>query len=385
MSTKTKRRKIMVAFKLNEISAVDTPAQEGARMVLMKRHDETEKGYSDLVDVFTSSVDGHQHGIRVREGYDGECARIEVSYATGEESESHDHQVMRGPDGGLVLSENAGHTHALDADLVQQALLTMMIGKVQETPVDPGGSADDVGTQSTEDAMTDKIAADHAAELQKRDATIANLQLVIGLSPEHRAYYDSLPLAKREDFLTSTDAAKAAFIEAAKAANPVVYTAADGTEYRKSDDPRLVKMAEERDADRKEAAAMRLETENVRFEKTADELLGLLPGEKAEKIALVRAVAKIDDEPTRAGVHKLLAAANKICTMAMTTIGKAAPVAVDSASAESVLQAEIRKLREADPNLSEAQATSKLMDTAAGQALYKAYQNERRTKQANGH
>lgn len=384
MPTKPKRR-IMVAFKLNEISAVDTPAQEGARMVLMKRHEDVEKGYSDLVDVFTSSEDGHQHGIRVREGYDGECARIEVSYATGEDSESHDHQVMRGPDGSLVLTENAGHTHTLNADAVQQALLTMMIGKVQETPAVPGGDADDVGNQSTEESMTEKTAADHAAELQKRDATIANLQLVIDLSPEHRAHYDSLPLAKREDFLTSTDAAKDAAIEAAKAANPVVYTAADGTVYRKSDDSRLVKMAEERDNDRKEAAAMRLETENVRFEKQADEILGLLPGESAEKVALIRAVAKIDDEPTRGAIHKLLAAANKICTLALTTVGKAAPVAVDKASAEAVLNAEIQKLRAADPTLDEGRATAKLMDTAAGQALYKAYRDERRSKQANGH
>lgn len=45
----TKRRRIMHDFKLTELSAVDRPAQEGARAVLMKRADDEQEQEQDMM------------------------------------------------------------------------------------------------------------------------------------------------------------------------------------------------------------------------------------------------------------------------------------------------------------------------------------------------
>ncbi len=62
-----KRRK-MLAFKIDEISGVDNPAQEGARVAIMKRDDgptdpTPRKVQKRIASLLTSEQDGHQHGI----------------------------------------------------------------------------------------------------------------------------------------------------------------------------------------------------------------------------------------------------------------------------------------------------------------------------------
>ena len=216
MPNKPKRR-IMRSFKMSEISAVDSPAQEGAGALLMKRNG-IEKGYSDLVDIFTSSADGHQHGVRFAVYEDG-TSRIEVSYAAGEDGESHDHQVMRSSDGSLVLSENQGHTHTLDADALQRALISMTVGKSSD--------AENIGNQPTEDGMTQKAtssdaAGDQSAEIKKRDDEIARLNAIVSMTPEHRAHYDALSSeARRADFLKMDIGQREDVLEQAEKANPV--------------------------------------------------------------------------------------------------------------------------------------------------------------------
>ena len=60
-------RKILRQLKIDEISGVDNPAQEGAQMVIMKRADgKIEKGSGDLADVLTSEVSGTSARNRVQ-------------------------------------------------------------------------------------------------------------------------------------------------------------------------------------------------------------------------------------------------------------------------------------------------------------------------------
>jgi hypothetical protein len=405
------KKKIMRAFQLNEISAVDFPAQRPAKKLIIKRRDGVAKGYDDLVDVFTSSDDGHQHGIRVGTDYDGKT-RVEVMYATGEDGESHDHQIMRGANGELIISENAGHTHTIDADVMQNALLNMMIGKAKpekpvsariaeiekqlgtgasvaailsalRDPAEPGDPADDVGKSSEEDVdMSDKNAGNLSAELKKRDDEIARLEAVIDLTPEYRAHYDGLTDTKKSAFLGKDDVGKAAELEAVEKANPVVYTAKDGTEYRKNDDPRLVAAIQKMDEEREDMAKFRVEAEQTAFEKKATDLLGLIPGEQIEKVALVRAVAKIDDDETRGKVEKLLEGANKVYKLAMTTVGVTEPAAALTPDNPGVKLAELAKAeKEKDPGLRDDQAMNKVLDTAEGQRLYGEYQKDRKAAQ----
>lgn len=400
--SQSRRRRIMRAFKLNEISAVDVPAQEGARMVLMKRHDdpmnssstasllagmnapktekkETEKGRG-LADVFTSSDDGHQHGVMISNYDDGE-PYIRISYASGPDGKRHSHDIMRGSNGELILSENEGHTHSIDADVMQQALMNMMIGKVEQAPVDSGEDADNLGNQPTEDNMADKNAGDLSAELKKKDDEIRRLSAILDLTPEHRAHYDTLTKSAQSEFLSASHSDRDSAIQKAEDADPVVYKAADGTEYRKSDDSRLVDAIKRMDDERAEMAKFRVEAEQSQFEKRADELLGLIPGEKVEKIALVRAVAKIDDDETRDKVSKLLEGANKVYKMALTTTGYSETSDPEIKKASATLSDLAKAVQEKDPTLRPDQAMTKVLETTEGQRLYAQYQRERREAQ----
>lgn len=398
MSTKSNRtrRRIMRAFKLTEISAVDSPAQEGARMVLMKRNEDAVDKVSGLADVFTTSQAGHQHGVEInRFGDEGE-PHIWVSHASGPDGESHSHDILRTVDGSLVLSENEGHTHVLDADLVTRALMNSMIGKMTDRhggsvsvaaiiagtrdPVPTGKSADDLGTQPTEGTMADKNVDTLSADLKKRDEEIALLKAVIDLTPEHRAHYDTLPANRQEDFVRKSHAERSADLEAVEKGNPVIYTDGLGAEYRKSDDPRLVAMAKERDTERDEVAKMRTDAEQATFEKAAETTLGLIPGEKVVKVALVRVISKnIDDEETRGKVLEMLEAANKVYRMALGTQGVSdtlAPANTSIAKAADVLAQAVDACAKAE-GISKAKATEKVLATAEGQRLYDAARVER--------
>ncbi|MGI9491971.1 MAG: hypothetical protein ACR2QF_06180 [Geminicoccaceae bacterium] len=391
------RKRIMRTFKLNEISAVDTPAQQGARMVIMKRHDlmsstspaaldvdhgDKTKKSGDLVDAVTSADEGHQHGIRIRTDYEGKV-ELWISYADDADGNSHDHQLVRDSDGKIVVTENAGHSHTVDETALQSAMLNAMIGKAEpESPDDPGASADNLGTQPSGDkTMAEKNAGDQSAELKKKDDVIGKLQAVIDLSPEHRAHYDGLQVSKRDDFLTLPDGDKDAAIEALQKADPVVYTSDDGTEYRKSDDARLVKMAKERDADKATTDELRKEASDARFAKQAEDVLGLVPGEAVVKVAVIRQVHGIEDEDQRNAALKMLGDANKVYKMALTTSGvKDTTSLIDvSASPQAILDQAIEKCAEED-GVSIKKATDKIMATEQGQRLYDAIRADRRSR-----
>ena len=136
------RRRIMQEFRINEISSVDSPAQEGARVAIMKRAEprennlpdgtyplalntavlenvvkrEIQKGMGDLADLLTNEEEGHQHGIS-----------IGVMYSQEPEAEaSHDHPVVRSPEGQYTLGMVAGHTHAIDQEAMSGAVLALV-------------------------------------------------------------------------------------------------------------------------------------------------------------------------------------------------------------------------------------------------------------------
>ena len=257
-----------------------------------------------------------------------------------------------------------------------QAHATMLIMKRDDTedikrpaaktsPADPG-------TRPLEDKMADPTAAEVSAEITKRDETIAKLQAVLDLNPAHRAFYDTLSKSRQEDFLTSSNAAKDEMIKASDAANPVIFTASDGTEFRKNDDPRMVEMAKKWDADRAEVAKLRLDAEQTTFEKRADEVMGLIPGDKVEKIAIVRRLNQIDDEDLRKKAFAVLENANKVYKMALTTMGvsdTSTPSDFGKASPRQLLDGAIAACAKED-GISIEKATTKVMETAEGQRLY---------------
>lgn len=205
-------------------------------------------------------------------------------------------------------------------------------------------------TVDKEDLMSDdlKKAQEQIAALK---AEMEKMSQVAALSTAHKAFYDSISgddVAKsREAFMAKSDAERDAEIKKAEdeklAADPVVYTAKDGTEYRKSDDPRLVKMAKDRDQDRAEALKLRMDAIDAGLEKRAETELQYLPGDLEVRKAMLAAVDGIENETVRKSALDALKAHNAKLAPAFETIGTTAvPLAKAGDSAEA--EAELDKL-----------------------------------------
>ena len=359
------KRRIMRAFKINEISGVDDPAQEGARVAIMKRaepqqaslfrdSDDTRKAASDLADLLTSEENGHQHGIRVRV-YDGELM-ITVMYAMGTDNEhSHDHPIVRMPGGEYVLGTIAGHTHTIDQEAVNQVVLALMT-KTAEGSVNSKGDNQMPETNTVENLQS---------QLDRTNAIIA-------LNSEEREHFDKLEDdGLKNAFLEKHADERKAEIEAVKKAaqeaDPVLYTTADGVELRKSDGEAVIALAKSNDAIRKENEALRQQRDQDALEKRAETELRYLPGDVKTRAAMLKAVEGIPDEAQREAALSSLKAQNDAMSKAFDAHGAGGQP--DSGSPDSQLDKLAKNLAEKE-NISYEAAVSKVLTTDEGKALY---------------
>lgn len=352
---KTRRRRRMRKFVINEISAVDKPAQQSAVAVIMKREVPLEK-LGDLADLLTSVDDGHQHGVRMFTE-DGEVG-IYLSYARSEDAESgHDHPLTFGEDGSVIVGENAGHTHEINASDLRNLIFSRMVNKNLEEQNSDDLTSDNESGQGTtksnqtaeksggkeeEDIMPQaKEAANKTAEetlksvqteLDTAKAELAKAKSIGELSDIEKAHYESLDDSAKEDFLSKSVVERADVIELAKSKDAVIYTAEDGSEYRKSDDPRLVSMAKQRDEDRKALKKAEQEREDVMFLKRANEECNNLPGATETHVAILKALDTIQDADVKKDALKVLKAHNSsMSTIFKSTGTTQAPTSNDAA------------------------------------------------------
>ncbi len=329
----------MVAFKMLEISAVDRPAQEGARAVIMKRDDATVEKRCAL----TTAVHGHSHLFYLDHSYNE--GNPQVGGSTGYDY-GHSHPWVMGADGKITIGEAQGHTH----DVAEISAFTyeahgLMVAKRDE--INKSGAA---GTQES-NPMTDaeKAAAAQAeqtATLAKAQGELAVAKAYGELTDVQKAHYNTLDEAGKTSYLAKSATERQAVVDdIAKAAgdkDPVVYKSADGTEFRKSDDPRLVELAKGRDEDRKELAKSRAANEQAGFEKRAQDTLPNLPGTVQVRAAIVKALDGISDEVIRKAAFESIQAGDKVLSKAFQNLGHGgAPVIAkgdtDKAAAEDEL------------------------------------------------
>ena len=112
------KRKRYSKISLSEVSAVDTPAQEGAVAEFAKRNDSIMQSVAKAA--LTSAVDGHTHLIS---DYDGQGALSNGNTTwngSGDYETQHQHPWIRTEDG-IVVGEAAGHTHTVAAMSVMKA------------------------------------------------------------------------------------------------------------------------------------------------------------------------------------------------------------------------------------------------------------------------
>jgi len=335
----TEKRRIMRVLKINEISGVDVPAQEGATAPIMKRYDAAPDN-SDQNQIvkraaLSTEVDGHVHVLYLDHG-NGELHAGETSWSHG-----HSHPWIRRSDGSIEIGAASGHTHTVET-----------IGK----NADP--------TQGDSPMTPEQI-----AQLQ---ADLAKANAIAALPAAHKGHYDALPEADRSAFLAKSaderDSIVKAVADLAKAANAPVYTAKDGTVYTKSHDPILVNMAKRLDDQAGEIEKANKIAADAQYAKRAGEIANL-PGSEADHIEMLKAIDLIKDEGARKRSLEALKSQS-------VELGKSFGEAGDSFESPEAKDAsdELDTLAKAyvksNPNVTDAQAMDAVLKTRRGAELY---------------
>lgn len=212
---------------------------------------------------------------------------------------------------------------------------------------------------------------DEKKQLEELTKKLAKAEAILALSPEQRAHYDGLAGDAQDEFLGKSAEDRESIVKAelAKASdeNAVVYTDSEGTEFRKSDDPRLVAMAKRADEERKARIAAETLRKADELKKRADEFKHL-PGEQETKVELLKAVDSITGD-AREKVMELLKAHDGGLKDAFekrgTTEGKDG-----GESPKAQFDELVKKAREEDKSLTEAKAMVKVLETEEGARLH---------------
>ena len=355
---------------IREWSFVGDPAHEDAKAVIMKRRDgppatpatPTSKAAPKrpvskmMATVLTSIVDGHQHGIEIEKN--GYCW---VSYATAEGDEKdHTHPIVKNADMSYELGMSDGHTHTIDQTALAQALLALMTKR--SDPVAP--TNDDL--QAKLDAMTKErdTAVKARDEATKRAERAEN---VVGLQDEHREHFDDLDTGAQDEFLAKSASDRDAEIEVRKAADPVEYTTTDGLEIRKSAGVAVITAIRKSDEVAKQNEVLKAERAQTALEKRAGENLAHLPGELATHAEILRQLDAIEDETVRKAAHEAVKAGSSAMQTVFKANGHMATAMPESAQGK--LDALVKSYAK-EHNVTEAQATNKVLETPEGAALY---------------
>ena len=345
------KKRIMRALKINEISGVDVPAQQGAKAVIMKRAESPEEFAK--ASALTTEVNGHTHLIALHGPPDG----VEMNAGHTGYVDSHSHPWIRNANGDIIIGAARGmdgraHTHEIS-----------IMSK----------TASDSGTIETDRS---KAVAD---ETEKTAQTVEDLtkklekaNKIAALNDAEKAHYNTLDDAGKDEFLAkSADQRKEALetIEKAKTeADPVVYKTMDGIELRKSAGEALVAMAKSNDALRKQNDELVEKAANAEFEKRADAELSHTPGTVQERAAMLKAIEAIEDKGAREASLNALKAGNSAIKGAFSTVGVSRNPEVSTA--EDSLESLAKAYQKDHSTLTYEQAYTEVLKTSEGRAAY---------------
>lgn len=362
------KRRIMHELIISEISAVDKAAQKPARAVLIKREGDVltfeeiaKRGKAAL----TTAVDDHSHLVSLEdyEGFPVSSGTTSWQTSNDKKGYGHSHPWIMTEEGDIIVGEVDGHTHTIDAvskSYIEKRLagISMPGGrypirnrrdldavvKAFERATEPAPLAAHIAARAralkldaalptsgplatalSKATETGAPTMPGETDLQKQlDASnnragvlIKALAALLLLSPDAHAHVAKLGETERDAFLAKSKPEQEAIVQDAIAKsrdlNPVAFTAADGTVYRKNDDPRLIAMAKQADANADAFRKAQRVAEDSEFAKRAASDLGNLAGTEVVKIAILRAIEKgegIADATVRADALTFLKSAD---------------------------------------------------------------------------
>lgn len=352
-----RRRNVMRSFVLNEISAVDHPAQESAKAVILKRAEEGPTARDrELHKIWEEEVVKRKFSAEERQALADEGKALpDGSYPI---TKTHDlnnaiQTFGRGGSGG-------DGTPRIKAHIIRCA---KALGLTDSLPEDWKASKADNGEGEMDAKELEKKVADLTAELAKAkedgNTSIATLKAINAQLVEDHAFDMALIKAglppwlkdmkdgegdgedqkkskakKRHDFLALNDDARDKLITEKRADDEVVTI--DGDEIRKS-----VVGASQFALFKKQAARLeKLEKANVEevekreaaeLSKRADDTYPKLPGTTDEKVGVLRAIGKASKE-VQATFEKMMLAGEKAIAAAFNKVGHGGgkPVATGS-------------------------------------------------------
>lgn len=362
------KQNIMEEFRIDEISAVDLPAQVGAKMTIMKRN--MEKRIA-----LTSMAAGHAHMIVGISGSSGELAELRAGFTSATSTDGHRHSWIMDDAGNIIIADEEGHTHGIGALVTKSDLEAMenvlpkegTLAGLLDPGQEPAGTADKLGT--SEDIMTkqdDKAVEDKAVELEAMKKRAERAEKVAELNDAEKTYMKGLGKEDQDGFLALDADDRGKELAKADEDDSVVFKD-NGVEYRKSDDPRLVNLAKQAKAEREKNELLAKAAKDGELQKLAAELQ-YLPGETKDKIVLLKGIDLLSREDRETALESLRAQ-NKLMEKHYVSLGtRKAPGA--GGDPEDDLDTMAKAINEKDPNLTEAQAMVKAMETPEGQALY---------------
>jgi hypothetical protein len=382
------RRNIMRSFKINEISAVDRPAQQGAVVAIMKRRgdpnynpknpDRSKRGRDETGDIekramLTGVTNDHSH-LLVLDPETGEGARpagnTMPALSPGADF-PHTHPWVMQDDGEIVIGMADGHDHEPgEISTTRMRASELLMEKQDDEAAESGGRRRRRRNQMTDDAK--KAAEAHEAEKKDLEKKLAKAEAYGKLSDSEKAHYGKLDDAEKDAFLAKSEDERAEIVKAAaKAAadgNPVVYKASDGSEYRKNDDPRLIALAKQSDERLASLEKAHKDSAEASLKKRAEEDLANLPGTVETRIALLKQVDAIPDEKARAEALAALKAHNAQMAKSFVVHGTRGTVESESEGlasrkdAEAELEKRAKDLQKSDAKLSYVDAYTKVAE-----------------------
>jgi hypothetical protein len=386
---------VMKEFRIDFLSPVDRPAQEGAEALFLKRDDGNRnsghtvtaeelaklKGANLAKDmdgapaVSTTMSNGHAHLVWLR-GPAGETSYgISDAVRGVETGVMHDHGYVLKADGSIEVLFNNGHTHEVDPADVQFAILG--IRKNDPDFEWPATGATDKGNEMTE-KNAEKTAEKVAEEMQKTVASLTErlglTSILAGMSDAEKGHFHNLGDTEKAAFVSKSADDRATDIaavqKAADDADPVLFTTSKGLKIRKSAGSVILALAKDADEQRDRADTAEREASASGFTKRAESELSHLPGTIDERAAILKAVDGIKDETHRNSALAALKAGDAAMAGAFKSKGSTEG-ATDADSPEAKLDALAKGYVAKNSGVSEAAAYVKVLETDEGKELYR--------------
>tara|TARA_R110000737_G_scaffold63510_2_gene91153 strand:+ start:2741 stop:3961 length:1221 start_codon:yes stop_codon:yes gene_type:complete len=391
------KRSVFKEMRLNEVSAVDKPAQPGATMSIMKRAADVLKGKNpfaskDEDEAMEAEDEGedkkkkpgkkknpfgkragmtapdadHQHLLTDEVGPDMRATSGETMHAVTKDGNFHAHPWIRNEDGTITIGKAHGHSHDVTEMVSVDKQASADVPDVTDASNLSGSPADSVGTVSKEATMsqqndqTDQTLA-VAKQLEEANARVARAEAVAELNDAQRGIFKSLDAEGQDAFLALTPDAREGEVTKSLDANAVVEVV-DGVEYRKSDDPRLLALAKSAASEKALRIAGEVTAKAADLRKRAEALH--LPGTVEVRMSILKGIDSLPADEQGPALESL-AAQDAGMAKAFESRGTSA---VPSSGNE--LNDIAKSIRTADPSLSVEQAMAKALDTPEGAAAY---------------